>query len=454
MDTPKLSNDYAPLSEGAARNEAASVGEHSEKLTKARRRLFPHALLVGLATGLLAVAFRLALEKGEAARDFLIGHAQGGGGFLLLVLMTSLFIGGALWLVQAVCPEAVGSGIPHLRLILRENGRLRWWRILPVKFLSGVLGIIGGLCLGREGPTIQMGAALGAMWGGSQIGKGADKRSLLVTGASAGLAAAFNAPMAGILFAIEELRINIPDSTFFSALVACVSADLVARIFLGQIPVLQVTLAQIPPLDSLPFFIILGALLGLLSWVFNKSLVYISSLLAFKSPTANILKVVIAGVALAIVGWNYPALLGGGIHLSNRTLNADGTIAWLAAMFVLRFLLSIGSYGVGTAGGIFAPLLVLGGLFGLLIGKLSQDIFPAAVPEPAAFAVVGMAAAFAGIVRCPLTGVVLIIEMTGHYELILPLMVASFTATFVADETGVQPIYDALLENQLTHHRL
>jgi chloride channel protein, CIC family len=454
MDTPNLSDDYVRLSEGAAQNEAASVSEHSEKLTKARRRLFPHALLVGLATGVLAVAFRLALEKGETARDFLIERAAGATGFLLLTLSTSLFVVAALWLVISICPEAVGSGIPHLRLILRENGHIRWWRVLPVKFLSGVLGILGGLCVGREGPTIQMGAALGAMWGESHLGKGTDKRSLWVTGASAGLAAAFNAPMAGILFAIEELRINIPDSTFFSALVACVSADLVARIFLGQTPVLHVTLAQIPPLDSLPFFIILGALLGLLSWVFNKSLVYVSSLLAFTSPTANILKAAIAGIVLAIVGWNYPPLLGGGIQLSNRALNAEGTIAWLAAMFVLRFVLSIGSYGIGTSGGIFAPLLVLGGLLGLLIGKLSQDIFPAAVPEPAAFAVVGMAAAFAGIVRCPLTGVVLIIEMTGHYELILPLMVASFTATFVADETGIRPIYDALLESQLFHRRL
>jgi CIC family chloride channel protein len=118
-------------------------------------------------------------------------------------------------------------------------------------------------------------------------------------------------------------------------------------------------------------------------------------------------------------------------------------------MILLRFVLSIGSYAIGTAGGIFAPLLVLGGLLGLLVGEVSQHIFPAAVPEPTAFAVVGMAATFAGVVRCPLTGIVLIIEMTGHYELILPLMVASFTSAIVADELFVPPVYDALLESQL-----
>lgn len=454
MDPIQDSDSFDPLSPREAKQEAASISQQSEKLTKARRRMFPHALLVGVFTGLLAVVFRLALEHGEKGRDFLIAHSAGALGFLAMLVLTLTSVILALWLVLAVAPEATGSGIPHLRLILRENGHIRWRRVLPVKFFSGVLGIVGGLCLGREGPTIQMGAALGAMWGESHLGKGADKRSLLVTGASAGLAAAFNAPMAGILFAIEELRINIPDSTFFSALVACVSADLIARIFLGQTPVLRVTLAQIPPLDSLPFFVILGALLGLLSWVFNRSLVLASSKLSFHSPLANFLKATAAGVALAVTAWYYPPLLGGGIAFSNHALMAEGTFTWLAVMFLLRFILTIGSYGVGTAGGIFAPLLVLGGLFGLFVGKLAQEIVPAAVPEPAAFAVVGMAAAFAGIVRCPLTGVVLIIEMTGHYELILPLMVASFTATFVADETGIEPIYDALLESQLKQHSL
>jgi CIC family chloride channel protein len=256
--------------------------------------------------------------------------------------------------------------------------------------------------------------------------------------------------LAGILFAIEELHINVPDSAFFAAMIACVSADLLARSLLGQTPVLQATLTQIPPLDSLPFFAVLGALAGGLAWAFNHSLVFLVRWLSFRSFWANAAKATVAGVVLGIVGWRYPPLLGGGLILTNRALTGEGTLAWLGAMFVLRFLLSIGSYGVGTAGGIFAPLLVLGGLMGLLVGELSQSIFPAAVPEPTAFAVVGMAAAFAGIVRCPLTGIMLIIEMTGHYELVLPLMLSSFTASIVADELQVPPVYDALLEAQVS----
>jgi CIC family chloride channel protein len=434
------------------RAAGAAVIDRGEKLNQARRRLFPHALFVGIATGAIAIAFRVCLEQSEELRVKLLQWAVTWNalGVALLILLACALVGVALWLVLFFCPEASGSGIPHLRLMLRENGTIRWRRVIPVKFLSGLLGIMGGLCLGREGPTIQMGAALGAMWGESHLGKSADRRSLLVTGASAGLAAAFNAPMAGILFAIEELRINIPDSAFFAAMISCVAADLLARSLLGQTPVLQATLTHgPPPLDSLPFFVGLGMLTAALAWAFNKSIVLAARCLAFRSVTWNVMKVIAAGAALAVAGWCYPPLLGGGLELSNRALAGEGTLIWLAGMLLLRFVLSIGSYAVGTAGGIFAPLLVLGGLLGLLVGEVSQHIFPAAVPEPTAFAVVGMAATFAGVVRCPLTGIVLIIEMTGHYELVLPLMVASFTSSIVADELFVPPVYDALLESQL-----
>jgi chloride channel protein, CIC family len=447
-ETPPLSTQEQLAGE-------AVIGR-AEKLNQARRRLFPHALLVGIATGAMAIAFRVCLEQGEQWRSRLLTWTaiQGGLALAIFIPLSCLLVGIALFLILRFCPEASGSGIPHLRLVLRENGQLHWRRVIPVKFVSGLCGIAGGLCLGREGPTIQMGAAIGAMWGESHPGKGADRRSLLVTGASAGLAAAFNAPMAGILFAIEELHINIPDSAFFAAMISCVSADLLARSVLGQTPVLQARLTHgPPPLDSLPFFIVLGMLTGGLAWAFNKSIVLATKKLAFRSVKLNTLKVVVAGTVLAVTGWYYPPLLGGGLELSNRALLGQGTLVWLASMVLLRFVLSIGSYAIGTAGGIFAPLLVLGGLLGLLVGEVSQHIFPAAVPEPTAFAVVGMAAAFAGVVRAPLTGIVLIIEMTGHYELILPLMVASFTASVVADELYVPPVYDALLESQLAEHR-
>lgn len=428
------------------------VLEHGAQLNHARRRLFPHALIVGLATGTIAIAFRVCLDQGEKLRDFLLGWTTTRGmlGFAALCTFTMGLVGAALWLIRRFCPEASGSGIPHLRIVLQEEGRVRWRRVLPVKFLSGLFAITSGLCLGREGPTIQMGAALGSMWGESTMGKGTDRRSLLVTGASAGLAAAFNAPMAGMLFAMEELHINIPNSAFFASMISCIVADLMGRCVLGQMPVLHVVLDKgPPPLDSIPFFLVLGAITGVFSWLFNSSLVFTTRQLNFNSTRANVIKVVTTGLILAAVGWISPKLLGGGLALSNAALRGDGTLAWLATMLLLRFILSIGSYAIGTAGGIFAPLLVLGGLLGLMVGDFSHRLIPSAVPELGAFAVVGMGAMFAGVVRCPLTGIVLIIEMTGHYELVMPLMIASFTAAIVADELLVPPVYDALLKNQL-----
>jgi CIC family chloride channel protein len=442
-------SDEATMEPSAAK--AASVAERSDRQTRVRRRLFPHAIVVGLATGALAVLFRIALERVEELRSQLIDTLTGPSAPLILIGAATALVGVAILLVLRFCPEAAGSGIPHLRLTLREDRHLRWRRILPAKFLSGLTAIAGGLALGREGPTIQMGAALGAAWGDTWLGRGAERRSLLVTGASAGLAAAFNAPMAGILFAIEELRINIPDAALFATMIACICSDLLARAILGQNAVLTVTLVDgPPPLESLPFFVVLGVVAGGLAWAFNHSLVWAVRKLAFTSIQANVAKVVGAGVVLGTLGWLYPQLLGGGLPLTNVALAGQASLAWLAAMFAARFALSVASYGVGTAGGIFAPLLVLGGLLGLLLGELTQRYFPAAVPEPAAFAVVGMAAVFASVVRCPLTGIVLIIEMTDCYELILPLMFASFTASIVADELFAPPVYDALLENQLT----
>lgn len=449
-------SDLTPYKAELEAHAGHEVLERGEKLNQARRRLLPHALIVGLATGTLAIAFRVCLETGEELRDALLKWTTSlhVAGFVGLCAAAVVLVGIALWLIRQFCPEASGSGIPHLRIVLQEEGRVRWRRVIPVKFLSGLFGITAGLCLGREGPTIQMGAALGSMWGESTLGKGADRRSLLVTGASAGLAAAFNAPMAGILFAMEELHINIPDSAFFTAMISCVVSDLMGRCILGQMPVLHVpSTIEPPPLNNIPFFLVLGAVTGAFAWLFNTSLVQASRKLNFQSTTANVVKVLVAGVTLGVVGWCYPSLLGGGIILSNAALSGTGSIHWLAAMLVLRFVLSIGSYAVGTAGGIFAPLLVLGGLLGLIVGDLSHRLFPNAVPELGAFAVVGMGAMFAGVVRCPLTGIVLMIEMTGQYGLVLPLMIASFTAAIVADELLVPPVYDALLQNQMSPPR-
>ncbi len=454
MATDDPSAPLASSSTPAERAEAvATVEEHGEQMLRQRTRLFPQALIVGALVGVVSVAFRLSLETSQAYRDsWLAEHRDWTGS--LWIIVSIVLIAVALWLVRAFCLEANGSGIPHLKMVLQGDFRIRWARILPIKFLSGLLAIASGLALGREGPTIQMGAALGAMFGDVTNRSSEERRALLVTGSGAGLAAAFNAPLAGILFVLEELRINMPDSAFFAALVASITSDIVTRALMGQMPVIEVgRTPTIPSLVDLPFFLLLGLIAGIASSLYNGSLTWLTRVLAFRSRWLQATKVAIAGTVIGVVGWLDPHLIGGGDALTDRTLGGHGTIAWLSRTLVVRFFLSVGSYAIGTAGGIFAPLLALGGLMGLLVGKLCAEFFPGLPHEPMAFAAAGMSALFAGVVRCPLAGIVLMVEMTGHYELVIPLTVAAYTATFTADQLRIKPVYDALLEDMLQREK-
>ena len=416
-----------------------------------RRRQFPRAILVGLLAGLVAVAFRIALAAGDQVRDRLIAfsHTLGPSGVVLPVLFAAAGAGAGVFLVRVFAPEAAGSGIPHLKGVLHHLRGLVWQRVLAVKFIGGVLAIGGGLALGREGPTVQMGGSVGQMVSRWLNATPKERQTLIAAGAGAGLSAAFNAPLAGLLFVLEELQRDFSPNVLTAAFIAAVTADVVARSLTGQLPVFHIAAIPIPSLAALPFFLILGAAAGLLGVLFNRSLLATQQLFrgTRKWPPGAVGALVGAGVGL--VGWFMPSALGGGHELAEAALAGHVSLLALPLLFLLRFGLTMVSYGTGAPGGIFAPLLVLGAQLGLAVGLIGNRFFPGAVEHPEAFAVVGMAAYFTGIVRAPLTGIVLILEMTGNYFLMLPLLVACLTAYGVADALGDRPIYEALLERDL-----
>lgn len=420
-----------------------------------RRRQLPRAILIGLVAGLFAVSFRASLDLVERLRSQLItaAHLHHPWGFLIVVLVASAGGGVAVWLVTRFAPETSGSGIPHVKAVLHGLDPIRWKRVLPVKFASGVVGIGAGLALGREGPTIQMGASVGEMVSRWFASTPRERRTLIAAGAGAGLSAAFNAPLAGLVFVLEEVQRDFAPAVFAMALLASVVADVTTRLLLGQLPVFHVAVHSIPPLAALPVSLVVGAMAGILGIAFNRGLVV--SLDAFQSlaPKRPWLRGVVAGVGVGAVGHFLPDVLGGGSRLVGDTLDGHIAMAVLPVFFVLRFLLTMVSYGSGTAGGIFAPLLVLGSEIGLFVGKAGHHLFPGIVHHAGTFAVVGMAAYFSAIVRAPLTGIVLIVEMTGNYSLVLPLLAASLTAYGVADLLGDRPIYEALLERDLLRSR-
>jgi CIC family chloride channel protein len=416
-----------------------------------RRWIFPRAALVGAIAGGVALAFRAALTEADALRNSLISwaHTLPFLGWLFPVGLTMIGAGIAVAITRRYAPEAAGSGIPHLEAVLHRYRNLEWKRVLPVKFFAGIIAIGSGLALGREGPTVQMGGSIGD--GVSRILKVSEheRLTLISAGAGAGLAAAFNAPLAGLIFVLEEVRRDFQPIMFGATFVAAVIADIITRIGSGQFPVFTVPSYGMPPLSSLPIFALLGIMAGLLGVLFNRSLLTTVDLFIRIPPRLVVPFAAIAGGIIGLVGWFSPMMLGSGNSLAQITLQGNLLLSIIPLYFGIRFLLTTTSYGTGAPGGIFAPLLVLGALLGLAIGQIFNFLAPSVVPIPAVFAVVGMAAYFTAIVRAPLTGIMLIVEMTGNYSQMLPLLVSCFCAYAVAEFLKDLPIYEALLERDL-----
>jgi len=416
-----------------------------------RRRLFPRVLLVGLLVGLVSSFFRAGVERAEEARGELIHalHPWGLSGLLLFMALAAAGVALAVALVQKLAPEASGSGIPHLKAVLHRLAPLRAMRVVPVKFVGGLSAIASGLALGREGPTIQMGGALGRMVAGWLPTSSHERQVLVAAGAGGGLAAAFNAPLAGLVFVLEEIQKNFAPGIFTATFLASVTADTVSRVLFGQRAVFQTTHIEAPPVGAVPLFALLGLAAGLLAVAFNRGL--LATLRGFDRvpPRWKIVAGAAVGAAIAAVAWQVPAIAGGGALLVDRALSGHGLVSALLLTLVARYVLTLVSYGTGTPGGIFAPLLVLGAQGGLAVGLSAAAFAPGLAGEPRAWAVAGMAALFAGTVRAPLTGIVLMLEMTESYSLMLPLLVASFGAQWSADLLGEPPVYDSLLEREL-----
>lgn len=438
-------------SELVSRAEAHSEVYEYLHASQLRREIFPRAALVGLLAGLLATAFRVALSAGDNLRNGLIDWAYqfapwgisvpvavGAGGAALAVYLTRRF-----------APETSGSGIPHLEGVLHRFREMDWRRILPIKFAGGWLALSSGMALGREGPTVQMGGAVGDFVAKWQKVPARERLTLIAAGAGAGLAAAFNAPLAGLIFVLEEVQRDFRPVVFGAAFVAAALSNIVARVLLGQTPVFDVPSFPVLPLTTLPLFVVLGLATGILGVAFNHALIWLLDLFARIPARFVLLAAATVGAAGGLVAWFAPLIVGGGHALTELVLQGGIALAVIPLFFLLRFGMTTTGYATGVAGGIFTPLLALGALIGLALGQAGQMLLPGIVTRPEVFAVVGMAAYFAAVVRAPLTGIVLIIEMTGDYNQMLPLLVACFTSYALAERLGDLPIYERLLERDL-----
>jgi chloride channel protein, CIC family len=273
---------------------------------------------------------------------------------------------------------------------------------------------------------------------------------LLAAGAGAGLATAFNAPIAGAVFVLEELVRRFDTRITIATLGSSAGAIAVARVLLGDAPDFRVEPLPYPGLGTVPIYLALGVVAGFLGVAYNRTILGTLTAADRLRGWPVELRAALIGAAVGLLAWFAPTLVGGGDAITQRVLAGSEAMAMVALVFILRFGLGAVSYAAATPGGLFAPMLVLGSQSGLLFGALCGRWFPGVAPHPTAFDVVGMAAFFTAVVRAPVTGIVLVIEMTASFALLLPMLAACFAAMLVPTLLGNAPIYEVLRERTVS----
>ncbi|WP_428944017.1 H(+)/Cl(-) exchange transporter ClcA [Pantoea sp. FN060301] len=413
--------------------------------------------IVGALAGLVGVAFEKAVNLISSQRLTILSAVDDYWvlAFPLAFLLSALLAVVGYYLVQRFAPEASGSGIPEIEGALEELRPVRWWRVIPVKFIGGMGTLGAGMVLGREGPTVQLGGNIGRMVLDIFRMKSAEARhSLLATGAAAGLSAAFNAPLAGILFIIEEMRLQFRFNVISikAVFIGVIMSSIVFRIFNGEGAVIDVGKLADAPVETLWLYLLLGMLFGIVGVLFN-TLIFRTQDLFQRLHGGNMKKILIMGAVLGgvcgVLGLIEPEAAGGGFSLIPIAAAGNYTVGMLLFIFITRIITTLLCFASGAPGGIFAPMLALGTLLGTAFGMASASLFPEYHLQAGTFAIAGMGALFAASVRAPLTGIVLVLEMTDNYQLILPMIITCLGATLLAQFLGGTPLYSTLLSRVL-----
>src|SRR5271157_554195 len=419
-------------------------------------RISTASILAGVLIGLVGGAFRYLLIAADSWRNALIAwaHRWPHIGWLAPVALGLVCVAVARLLVVQFAPAAEGSGIQRVEAVFSGEVKPAPPAILSVKFFGGLLAMGSGLALGREGPTVQMGASLSWLISRLLIKDDHDIRVIEAAGAGAGLAVAFNAPIGGSIFVFEELTSSFTPGLLVGTLAAASVAVWIMRLMLGNaldFAVQQVSLTQ--GWRAAPF-LALGALLGAVGALYNAATVELLRLGDRLPNLSSVNRAAIIGATVGLAAWFAPSLVGGGDTLTQAILADRYAVGALVTIFLARLLIGPWSYAAGAPGGIFDPLLVLGASSGALFAGVLNHSMPQMELSPVAFAVVGMAALFSASVRAPLTGIVLTVEMTGRGDLTLALLGASLVAMVVAMLLKSEPIYETLKRRMLVREAM
>src|SRR5271154_6061976 len=402
-------------------------------------------LLIGALVGLMAVAFILLTER-VGMRLYPVGGAAWHR--IAIPVVGSLFMG---YLLYRYFPDARGSGVPQTKAALyAREGRITAATMFG-KFFCTSATLASGIPLGREGPTVQVGAGIASVLG-RHLGLRPERvKSLIPVGAAAAIAAAFNTPLAAVLFALEEVMGDLHAPVLGSVVLASATSWAVLRLLLGNDPLFQVPQYQLVNPWEFVIYAVLGVAGGLVSVAFTKLLLRMRArFLSFPRKTAWFHPVA-GGLLVGMMGWFVPQVLGVGYEHVGAVLNGGMALKLMILLLVLKLFAVTTCYASGNAGGIFGPSLFLGSMLGGIVGTVAHNFFPAYAATPGAYALVGMGAVFAGIVRAPMTSVVMIFEITRDYAVIVPLMISNLVSLFIASRLQKQPIYEALARQDGIH---
>jgi CIC family chloride channel protein len=396
------------------------------------------SLVIGALVGLVVVAFIL-LTGRLAARMY----PPGGWGLrrILIPALGSLATGYLLW---RYFPFARGSGIPQTKFAIFINDGRILFRTVVGKFFCCSASLASGIALGREGPSVQIGAGIASVVGRNLGLSTRQVKSLVPVGCAAALAAAFNTPIAAVLFSLEEILGDLHAAVLGSVVLSSATSWVVLHLVLGDDPLFHVAGYRLLHPSEFAVYAVLGVVGGLGSVCFVKLLLGLRAWFSRWPKRTAWFQPVMGGLTVGLMGFFVPEVLGVGYNHVERVLNGDVVLHLVILFAALKIVATAVCYASGNAGGIFGPSLFIGAMMGAGVGSVANSLFPGQTAGPGAYALVGMGTAFAGIVRTPLTSVIMIFEMTRDYSIIVPLMISNLIAFFISQRLQNEPIYEAL----------
>src|SRR3982751_5373412 len=414
------------------------VGLVEDLRRKEDRLALALSLVIGALVGLVVVAF--ILLTGRLAAHM---YPAGGAGWrrILVPTLGSLVTG---YLLVRYFPLARGSGIPQTRAaVFIHDGRISL-RSVVGKFIACSVSLASGIPLGREGPSVYIGSGLASVIARRLGLSKAQVKWLVPVGGAAALSAAFNTPIAAVLFTLEEIMGDLHAPVLGSVVLASATAWMVLHLVLGDSPLFHVPEYHLVSPGELGIYVLLGIIGGLASGGFVKVLLYLRERF-LRMPNSTLwFQPVIGGLVAGFLGFFVPQVLGVGYDQVERVLNGDVILKTVLILAVLKIIATATAYASGNAGGIFGPSLFIGAMVGASVGGVAHMIFPASTAGPGAYALVGMGAAFAGIIRAPLTSVITIFEVTRDYAIIVPLMIANLIAYWISHKLQHESVYETL----------